>query len=274
MKIYENITKLVGDTPLVKIGSLSEKSGNEIIGKIEYFNPLSSVKDRIALAMVEDAEKEGVLKPGGLIVEPTSGNTGIGLAFVAASKGYKIILTMPDTMSVERRNILTALGAQLILTPGDKGMKGAIDKAGEIVAENPGSFMPQQFTNPANPQVHRDTTAQEIVRDTDGKVDYFVAGIGTGGTITGCGEALKKAIPGVKVVAVEPYGSSVLSGEASGPHKIQRIGAGFVPGVLNTEVYDEIIRVKSEDAAVMTRNVAKNDGVLLGISSGAALAAA
>lgn len=274
MNIYENITQLVGKTPLVKISSLSGETGSEIIGKLEYFNPLSSVKDRIALAMVEAAEKEGKLKKGGLIVEPTSGNTGIGLAFVAAAKGYKIILVMPDTMSVERRNILDALGAELVLTPGSSGMKGAISKAEEIIDENPGSFMPQQFTNPANPQVHRDTTAKEIIADTDRKVDYFIAGIGTGGTITGTGEILKQEIRGIKIVAVEPYGSSVLSGEDPGSHKIQGIGAGFVPEVLNTDVYDEIIRVKSEDAADMTRAIAKNDGILLGISGGAALMAA
>lgn len=274
MKIYENITQLVGKTPLVRVNSLSDGTDNDIIGKVEYFNPLSSVKDRIALAMIEQAEKEGKLKKGGLIVEPTSGNTGIGLAFVAAAKGYKIILVMPDTMSVERRNILGALGAELVLTPGASGMKGAIEKAVEIINENPGSYMPQQFQNPANPQVHRDTTAREIIADTDGKVDYFVAGIGTGGTITGTGEILKKEIPGVKIVAVEPYGSSVLSGEGPGPHKIQGIGAGFVPDVLNTDIFDEIIRVKSEDAAETTRNVAKQDGLFLGISAGAALTAA
>ena len=274
MNIYDNITELVGNTPLVRVGSLSSESNSEIIGKVEYFNPLSSVKDRIALAMIESAEKEGKLKKGGLIVEPTSGNTGIGLAFVAAAKGYKIILVMPDTMSIERRNILGALGADLILTPGSTGMKGSIAKASEIVAENPGSFMPQQFKNPANPQAHRNTTAREIIKGTDGKGDYFVAGIGTGGTITGAGEVLKKEIPGIKIIAVEPFGSSILSGEGPGPHKIQGIGAGFIPDVLNTEVYDEIIRVKSEDAAETTRNVAKNDGLFLGISAGAALTAA
>jgi len=274
MKIYDNITQLVGKTPLVKVGSLSENTKSEIVGKVEYFNPLSSVKDRIALAMVENAEKEGKLKKGGLIVEPTSGNTGIGLAFVAAAKGYKIILVMPDTMSVERRNILDALGAELVLTPGSTGMKGAIARAEEIIEENPGSFMPQQFNNPANPQIHRDTTAREIIADTDGQIDYFIAGIGTGGTITGTGEVLKKEIPGIKIVAVEPYGSSVLSGEGPGPHKIQGIGAGFVPDVLNTGVFDEVVRVKSEDAAETTRAVARKDGLFLGISSGAALTAA
>jgi len=274
MNIYENLTKLVGNTPLVRVGSLSKSTGSDIIGKVEYFNPLSSVKDRIALAMIETAEREGKIKKGALIVEPTSGNTGIGLAFVAAAKGYKITLVMPDTMSMERRNILGALGAELVLTPGSTGMKGSIEKATEIVAQNPGSYMPQQFLNPANPQVHRDTTAREIIRDTDGQLDYFVAGIGTGGTITGTGEILKKEIPGIKIIAVEPYGSSVLSGEGPGPHKIQGIGAGFIPGVLNTDVFDEIIRVKSDDAAITTRNVAKQDGLFLGISSGAALTAA
>ncbi|MDA3811564.1 MAG: cysteine synthase A [Spirochaetaceae bacterium] len=274
MKIYDNITELVGNTPLVRVHSLTDSTDSEIIGKVEYFNPLSSVKDRIALAMIEAAEKEGKIKKGGLIVEPTSGNTGIGLAFVSAAKGYKIILVMPDTMSMERRNILIALGAELILTPGSTGMKGAIAKATEIVEANPGSYMPQQFKNPANPQVHRETTALEIIRDTDGKLDYFVSGIGTGGTITGTGEVLKKEIPGIKIVAVEPYESSVLSGEGPGPHKIQGIGAGFIPDVLNTKVYDEVIRVKSEEAAETTRSVAKNEGLFLGISAGAALAAA
>lgn len=274
MKIYENITRLVGQTPLVRVTSLSEEFQSEIIGKVEYFNPLSSIKDRIALAMIEDAEKKGFLKKGGLIIEPTSGNTGIGLAFVAAARGYRIKLVMPDTMSVERRNILIALGAELVLTSGSTGMKGAIAKAEELIRENPGSFMPQQFNNPSNPQAHRDSTAREIIRDTDGQLDYFIAGIGTGGTITGVGEVLKKEIPGVKIIAVEPYGSSVLSGESPGPHKIQGIGAGFIPEILNRNAYDEVIRITSEDAAETTRSVAKNDGIFLGISSGAALAAA
>ncbi|MBB6481462.1 cysteine synthase A [Spirochaeta isovalerica] len=274
MRIYDDITQLVGHTPLVRINSLSDEKGNEIIGKMESFNPLSSIKDRIALAMIEQAEKDGVLKKGGLIVEPTSGNTGIGLAYVAAARGYKIILVMPDTMSMERRNILSALGAELVLTPGATGMKGAIEKAGEILKDNPGSFMPQQFENPANPRVHRETTAREILEDTDGKVDYFVAGIGTGGTITGNGETLKKEIPGIKIIAVEPFGSSVLSGLSPGPHKIQGIGAGFIPKVLNREIIDEIVRISSDEAAETTRNVAKRDGIFLGISAGAALAAA
>ncbi|MBN2657235.1 MAG: cysteine synthase A [Spirochaetales bacterium] len=274
MRIYDDITQLVGHTPLVRINSISGETGNEIIGKMESFNPLSSIKDRIALAMIEQAEKEGFLKKGGLIVEPTSGNTGIGLAFVAAARGYKIILVMPDTMSMERRNILSALGAELVLTPGTAGMKGAIEKAGEILLENPGSFMPQQFENPANPQIHRVTTAKEILEDTEGKVDYFVAGIGTGGTITGTGEILKKEIPGIRVIAVEPYGSSVLSGMSPGPHKIQGIGAGFIPKVLNRDIIDEIVRIPSDDAAETTRNVAKQDGIFLGISAGAALTAA
>lgn len=274
MKIYENITQLIGKTPLVRIGSLSEETGSEIVGKVEFFNPLSSIKDRIALAMIEDAEKKDLLKEGGLIVEPTSGNTGIGLAYVAAVRGYKIILVMPDTMSVERRNILMALGAELVLTPGAEGMKGAIRKAEEITASREGSFMPRQFDNPANPAIHRVTTAREIIDDTDGKVDYFVAGIGTGGTITGTGEVLKQEIPGVKVIAVEPFGSSVLSGLNPGPHKIQGIGAGFVPSILNVNVFDEIMRIKSEDAAETARSVARKDGLLLGISAGAALTAA
>ncbi len=274
MNIYENITDLIGNTPLLQINSLSESTQTNIIGKLESFNPLSSVKDRIAASMIDDAEKKGLLKEGGTIVEPTSGNTGIGLAFVAASRGYKLILTMPETMSMERRMLLKALGAELSLTPGEKGMKGAIEKAEEILKENPGSFMPQQFKNSANPEIHRKTTAEEIWRDTDGKIDFFISGIGTGGTITGCGDVLKKKNPSIKIVAVEPEESAVLSGENSGPHKIQGIGAGFVPDVLNTEVYDEIVRVSSIEAAHMTRSIAKTEGLLLGISSGAALKAA
>jgi cysteine synthase A len=274
MKIYDNITQLVGNTPLVKINSLSIETGNEIIGKMESFNPLSSVKDRIALAMIEEAEREGKLKKGGLIVEPTSGNTGIGLAFVSAARGYRIILVMPDSMSIERRNILSALGAELVLTPGASGMKGAIQKAEEIAGQNPGSFMPQQFQNPANPEMHRRTTAREILRDTEGKLDYFVAGVGTGGTLTGTGEVLKKEVPGITIAAVEPYGSSVLSGSGPGPHKIQGIGAGFIPPVLNRDIIDRVVRVASEDAAELTRSVAKKDGIFLGISAGAALDAA
>jgi len=274
MKIAKNITELVGNTPLVRLNSLSEETGNEIIGKLEYFNPMSSIKDRIALNMIDDAEERGVLKPGGIIVEPTSGNTGIGLAFTAAARGYRLILTMPDSLSVERRKILKALGAELILTPGSGGMKGAISKAEEIVSQNPGSFMPYQFRNPANPDMHRRTTAREIIRDTDGKLDFFVAGIGTGGTITGAGEVLKKEIPGTTVIAVEPEESAVLSGRGPGPHSIQGIGAGFIPEVLNQEIIDAVEAVPSSEAAEMTRRIAREEGILLGISSGAALAAA
>lgn len=274
MKIYDNITQLVGRTPLVRINCLSEGTGNEIVGKVESFNPLSSVKDRIALAMIDAAEKEGLLKPGGLIVEPTSGNTGIGLAGIAAARGYRAILVMPDTMSVERRNILSALGAELVLTPGSAGMKGAISRAREIAESTPGSFTPRQFDNPVNPQIHRETTAREILDDTDGKIDYFVAGIGTGGTITGNGEILKKEIPGIRITAVEPWESSVLSGEDPGPHRIQGIGAGFIPSVLNRDIIDEIIRIKADEAADTARLVAGKEGLFLGISAGAALAAA
>ncbi len=274
MTIYTKITELVGNTPLLKLHTLSEESGAEIIGKLEYFNPLSSVKDRIGLAMIEAAEREGVLQKGSIIVEPTSGNTGIGLAFVAASKGYRLILTMPETMSQERRKLLHALGAELVLTPGDKGMKGAIAEAEEIVKKNPGSFMPQQFKNPANSEIHRKTTAGEIWRDTDGAFDIFVAGIGTGGTLTGCGEVFKEKNPDIRIVAVEPDDSAVLSGDKPGPHKIQGIGAGFVPDVLNTGIYDEIVRVSSEDAGVYASKLAKTEGLLVGISSGAAVAAA
>ena len=270
MKIANNLTDLVGNTPLLRIASLSRESGAEIIAKLEYFNPLSSVKDRIAVAMINAAEQAGGLASGGLIVEPTSGNTGIGLAFVAASRGYRLILTMPDTMSVERRNLLRTLGATVILTPGADGMKGAISKAEEICRQNPGSIMPQQFVNKANPEIHRQTTALEIWEDSGGRVDILVAGIGTGGTITGCGEILKEKNPEIKVIAVEPEESAVLSGDPPGPHRIQGIGAGFVPEVLNRNIVDEIVKVSSEDAAAMTRQLAKTEGVLVGISSGAA----
>ena len=274
MKIAGNLTDLVGHTPLLRIASLSRESGAEIIAKLEYFNPLSSVKDRIAVAMIDAAEQAGSLVSGGLIVEPTSGNTGIGLAFVAASRGYRLILTMPDTMSLERRNLLRTLGATVVLTPGAAGMKGAITEAQEICRQNPGSLMPQQFANQANPEIHRQTTANEIWEDSAGKIDILVAGIGTGGTITGCGESLQERKAGIQVVAVEPAESAVLSGDSPGPHRIQGIGAGFVPEVLNLEIVDEIVKVSSDDAAAMTRQLAKTEGVLVGISSGAAALAA
>jgi len=274
MHIAESITDLIGNTPLLRIKSLSETTGAEILGKMESFNPLSSVKDRIALSMIVDAEKNGKLKKGDLIVEATSGNTGVGLAYVAASRGYRCILTMPDSMSIERRKILTTLGAELVLTPAPEGMKGSIDKAEEILNENPGSFSPRQFSNPANPETHRQTTAKEIIRDTDGQIDIFIAGIGTGGTITGCGEALKAHDSSIRIVGVEPAESAVLSGAPPGPHKIQGIGAGFTPDILNIEVYDEIVKIDSEEAADTARRMAKDDGIFLGISSGAALKAA
>lgn len=270
MKIAEVITDLIGNTPLLKLNVLSEETGTTILGKLEYFNPLSSVKDRIAESMIAAGEKEGKLEKGSIIVEPTSGNTGIGLAFVAAARGYKLILTMPDTMSIERRKLLKVLGAELVLTPGADGMKGAIEKAEEIHGENPGSFMPQQFNNPANPEIHRKTTAEEIWNDTEGKFDLFVSGIGTGGTITGCGEVFKERNPNIRIIAVEPDESPVLSGEGPGPHRIQGIGAGFVPNILNTGIYDEVVRVNSEDSAEMTRKLAKTEGLLVGISSGGA----
>lgn len=273
MKIAEVITDLIGNTPLLKLNALSEETGTTILGKLEYFNPLSSVKDRIAESMIAAGEKEGKLEKGSIIVEPTSGNTGIGLAFVAAARGYKLILTMPDTMSIERRKLLKVLGAELVLTPGANGMKGAIEKAEEIHGENPGSFMPQQFNNPANPEIHRKTTAEEIWNDTEGKFDLFVSGIGTGGTITGCGEVFKERNPNIRIIAVEPDESPVLSGEGPGPHRIQGIGAGFVPNILNTGIYDEVVRVNSEDSAEMTRKLAKTEGLLVGISSGGAVLA-
>ena len=276
MKTYDRITDLIGKTPLLKLNNYGElkELGATIYGKLEYFNPAGSVKDRIAKAMIDDAEAKGVLKPDSVIIEPTSGNTGIGLAAVAASRGYKIILTMPETMSVERRNLLKAYGAELVLTDGTKGMKGAIAKAQELAAETPNSFIPSQFTNAANPTAHRNTTGPEIWEDTDGKVDIFVAGVGTGGTVSGVGEYLKSKNPNVKVVAVEPAGSPVLSKGTPGPHKIQGIGAGFVPDTLNTEVYDEIITVENEDAFETGRTLARKEGLLVGISSGAAVWAA
>jgi len=274
MKIAHSITELIGRTPLVRINSLSDQTGNEIIAKVESFNPLSSIKDRIALGMIEAAEQAGKLHPGSLIIEPTSGNTGVGLAYIAAARGYRIILTMPDSMSIERRNLLKALGAELVLTPAAEGMKGSIAKAVDLVADHPGSLMPGQFDNPANPDTHRRTTAIEILADTDGQIDYFVAGIGTGGTITGTGEVLKDQVPSVRIIAVEPVESAILSGGGPGPHKIQGIGAGFTPGVLNTDIYDEVITVSSADAATMTRTIARTEGILSGISSGAAIHAA
>ena len=275
-RVYEDITQLVGGTPLVKVKNYSKAHNLEatILVKLEYLNPAGSVKDRIAKAMIEDAEKRGILKPDSVIIEPTSGNTGIGLAAIAAARGYRAILTMPETMSVERRNLLKAYGAEIVLTEGAKGMKGAIAKADELAKEIPNSFIPGQFVNPANPAAHRSTTGPEIWADTEGKVDFFVAGVGTGGTLTGVGEFLKSKNPAVKVVAVEPESSPVLSKGVAGPHKIQGIGAGFVPDTLNTKIYDEIIPVANEDAFATGKEVARRDGVLVGISSGAALFAA
>lgn len=276
MKIFDKITDLIGGTPLLKLNNYSTQKGLDtpIIGKLEYFNPAGSVKDRIAKAMIDDAEAKGLLKPDSVIIEPTSGNTGIGLAAVAAARGYRIILTMPETMSVERRNLLKAYGAELVLTDGAKGMKGAIAKADELAAQTPNSFIPSQFTNPANPTAHRETTGPEIWEDTEGKVDIFVAGVGTGGTVTGIGEYLKSKNPDVKIVAVEPAGSPVLSQGTAGPHKIQGIGAGFVPETLNTSIYDEIITVENEAAFDTGRALARSEGLLVGISSGAAVFAA
>ncbi|MDR1080639.1 MAG: cysteine synthase A [Deltaproteobacteria bacterium] len=275
-KIAESLTDLIGKTPLLKLGRYGSARGVQgtILAKLEYFNPLGSVKDRIALAMILDAEKKGAIKPDTTIIEPTSGNTGIGLAFVAAARGYKIILVMPETMSLERRKLLYALGAELQLTPGSEGMKGAIKKAEELHASIPNSYVPQQFNNPSNPEIHRLTTGPEILEDTGNKVDVLVGGVGTGGTITGAGEAIKKVNPKAKIVAVEPFDSSVLSGEKPGPHQIQGIGAGFVPQVFNKDVVDEIFRVKTPDAIEAAREAARTEGLLVGISSGAALHAA
>jgi cysteine synthase A len=272
--IFADITKTVGKTPLVRLNRMQKGLNAEILVKIESFNPLSSVKDRIGVAMIEAAEAAGLISKDTVIIEPTSGNTGIALAFVCAAKGYRLILTMPDTMSMERRHLLSILGSELVLTEGAKGMKGAIEKAEELAASNKNSFIPQQFKNPANPEIHRRTTAEEIWQDTDGMVDYVIAGIGTGGTITGTGEVLKKKKSSVKMIAVEPTDSPVLSGGKPGPHKIQGIGAGFIPDVLNRDVIDEIIQVAHENAGEMARRIAKEEGILVGISSGAALWAA
>ncbi|CUA82156.1 cysteine synthase [Gulbenkiania indica] len=272
MRIAQSVNELIGNTPLVRLNRVTEGAGATVVAKLEYFNPGHSVKDRIALAMIEAAEKAGKIGPDTVIVEPTSGNTGIGLAMVCAARGYKLVITMPETMSRERRMLLKAYGAELVLTPGPEGMGGAIAKARELVEQNPDTyFMPQQFENPANPETHRNTTAEEVWRDTDGQVDIFVAGVGTGGTVTGVGEVLKARKPGVQVVAVEPDASPVLSGGAKGPHPIQGIGAGFVPPILNTAVYDEVVRVKNDDAFATARALASREGLLVGISSGAAV---
>ncbi|HEY5497488.1 MAG TPA: cysteine synthase A [Syntrophales bacterium] len=274
MKIYNDITETIGHTPLVRLHRIANGSKAQVVAKLESFNPLSSVKDRIGAAMITDAEERGLLKSGAVLVEPTSGNTGIALAFVAASRGYRLILTMPDTMSVERRQLLEIFGAELVLTPGAEGMKGAIRKAEELEATIPGALMLQQFNNPANPEIHRRTTAEEIWNDTDGQADILVAGVGTGGTITGIGEVLKARKPGFRVIAVEPADSPVLSGGQAGPHKIQGIGAGFVPQVLNKAVIDEIVKVTNENAGIIARRLAREEGILAGISCGAAVWAA
>ena len=276
MKIVQKITDLIGHTPLLELTHTEQEEQLQatLLGKLEYFNPAGSVKDRIAKAMIDEAEEQGLLHPDSVLIEPTSGNTGIGLASVAAARGYRLIITMPETMSVERRNLMKAYGAELVLTEGAKGMKGAIEKADELAVQIPNSFIPSQFTNPANPEAHKKTTGVEIWDDTDGKVDIFVAGVGTGGTISGVGAYLKEQNPNVKIVAVEPETSAVLSGEKPGPHKIQGIGAGFVPKTLNTGVYDEIIKIQNDDAFTTAKELAKHEGILVGISSGAALQAA
>lgn len=273
-RIYEDITKTIGNTPLVKLNNITKGLEATVVAKMESFNPMASVKDRIGIAMIEAAEKEGLISKNTIIIEPTSGNTGIALAFVAAARGYKLILTMPDTMSIERRDLLKAFGAEIVLTPGGEGMRGAVNKAEELSKNTPNSFMPQQFKNPANPEIHRKTTAEEVWNDTDGKVDIFVGGVGTGGTITGVGEIIKKRKPSLKVIAVEPADSPVLSGGKPGPHKIQGIGAGFIPDILNMKVIDEIITVKNEQAFAVARQLVRYEGILVGISSGAAASAA
>ena len=273
-RIYDDITQTIGRTPLVRLNRVTEGVGAEILAKLEYFNPLGSVKDRIGVNMVEAAEREGRLKADSVIIEPTSGNTGIALAFVAAARGYRLILTMPETMTVERRKILKALGAEIVLTPGDQGMKGAVEKAEELADSTPGSFLPQQFKNQANPEIHRKTTAEEIWNDTDGRVDALVCGVGTGGTITGVGEVIKKRKPEFKIYAVEPTESAILSGGQPGPHKIQGIGAGFKPDVLNVELVDEVVKVSTEQAIDIARRLAREEGIFAGVSSGAAVHAA
>lgn len=275
-KIANSLTDLIGNTPLLKLSNYSKKNSlfTDIVAKLEYFNPMGSIKDRVGFAMIKNGEEKGLINKTTVIIEPTSGNTGIGLAFAAAAKGYKLILTMPDTMSIERRNLLKALGAELILTPGDLGMKGAIAKAEELNKEIPNSYIPQQFKNPANPKIHKQTTAQELWQDTDGKIDIFVAGVGTGGTITGVGEKLKEYNPNIKIIAVEPSDSPVLSGGQAGPHKLQGIGAGFIPEILNLSIIDEIIPVETEQAFCTVRQLAQTEGLLAGISGGAATYAA